>query len=141
MYLLDRIHNMDTSITYITLTVYDSSLSSSILCPLLVSAPALSVVKYCISNKLTVNDFFLSFSNIIHCSLVYKLVSVVKYCISNKLTVNDFFLSFSNIIHCSLVYKLVSVVFTYFDSGRLLPLLAIATEMFQLTPTVLASTL
>ena len=64
------------------------------------------------------NDFFLSFSNIIHCSLVFKLALVVKYCISSKLTVNNFFLSFSNIIHCSLMFKLVLVV-KYCISSRL----------------------
>ena len=74
------------------------------------SDPTSTIVKYCISSRLTVNDFFLSFSNIIHCSLMFKLVLVVKYCISSKLTVNDFFLSFSNIIHCSLMFKLVLVV-------------------------------
>ena len=43
-----------------------------------------SVVKYCISNKLTVNDFFLSFSNIIHCSLVYQLYQLYLHYIDSE---------------------------------------------------------
>ena len=58
-----------------TLTVNNFLLSFSILYPLLVSVPALSVVKYCISSKL----------HQIHCSLVVQLVLIVKYCISSKL--------------------------------------------------------
>ena len=86
------------------------------------SDPTSTIVKYCISSRLTVNDFFLSFSNIIHCSLMFKLALGVKYCISSKLTVYNFFLSFSNIIHCSLVYQLYQLYLHYIDSERPLPL-------------------
>ena len=68
---------MDTSITYITLTVYDSSLSSSILCPLLVSVPALSVVKYCISSRLTVNTLYHLF---VVATELYQQCSISQQC-------------------------------------------------------------